>query len=63
METAKHIYIFEFKFNKTAAEAMQQIKTKNYAAKYQNSGKSIIGIGVNFKTDEKEINEWEVEVL
>ena len=63
VETATHVYIFEFKFNKTAAEAMQQIKTKNYAAKYQNSGKSIIGIGVNFKTDEKEINEWEVEVL
>ena len=63
VETATHVYIFEFKFNKTAAEAMQQIKTKNYAEKYQNTGKSIVGIGVNFKTDEKEINEWEVEVL
>ena len=63
VETATHIYIFEFKFNKTAAEAMQQIKDKKYANKYQNVGKIIVGIGVNFKTDEKEINGWEVETL
>ena len=63
VETATHIYIFEFKFNKTAAEAMQQIKTKKYAAKYQTMGKNIVGIGVNFKTDDREINEWEVEIF
>jgi Predicted AAA-ATPase/PD-(D/E)XK nuclease superfamily len=63
VETATHIYIFEFKFNRNAAEALQQIKDKNYAAKYQNAGKTIVGIGVNFKTDEKEINGWEVENL
>lgn len=63
VETATHIYIFEFKFNKTAAEAMQQIKDKKYATKYENSGKTIVGIGVNFQTDDKEINEWEVENL
>ena len=63
VETATHVYLFEFKFNKTAAEAMQQIKTKKYADKYENSGKIIVGIGVNFKTDEKEINEWQVEEL
>jgi hypothetical protein len=39
---------------------LQQIKDKNYAAKYQNAAKTIVGIGVNFKTDEKEINGWEV---
>ncbi len=63
VETATHIYIFEFKFNKTATEAMQQIKDKKYASKYENSGKLIDGIGVNFKTADKEINEWEVENL
>ena len=63
VETATHVYIFEFKFNKTAAEAMQQIKSKKYAEKYQHAGKIIVGIGVNFKTDEKEINEWAMENL
>ncbi len=63
VETATHVYIFEFKFNKAAAEAMQQIKDKNYASKYENSGKITVGIGVNFKTADKEINEWEVENL
>jgi hypothetical protein len=63
VETATHIYIFEFKFNRSAAEAMQQIKDNQYADKYQNAGKTIVGIGVNFKTDEKEIKGWEVENL
>ncbi len=61
VETATHIYIFEFKFNRSAAEAIQQIKDNQYADKYQNSGKKIIGIGANFKTDEKEIKGWEVQ--
>jgi hypothetical protein len=42
---------------------MQQIKDNQYADKYQNAGKTIVGIGVNFKTDEKEIKGWEVEEL
>jgi hypothetical protein len=63
VETITHIYIFEFKFNRSAAEAMQQIKDNQYADKYQNAGKTIVGIGVNFKTDEKEIKGWEVEEL
>jgi hypothetical protein len=42
VETATHIYIFEFKFNRSAAEAMQQIKDNQYADKYQNAGKTIV---------------------
>jgi Predicted AAA-ATPase/PD-(D/E)XK nuclease superfamily len=63
VETATHVFIFEFKFNRSAAEAMKQIKNKKYADKYRASGKIIYGIGVNFVSKDKEINGWETEVL
>ena len=37
--------------------------TFNYADKYRASNKIIIGIGVNFVPEDKEINEWETEIL
>ena len=61
VETATHVFIFEFKFNRTAEEAMQQIKDKKYADAYSNSGKEIKGIGVNFSSKDKEIKGWLVE--
>lgn len=63
VETADHVFIFEFKFNRTAKEVINQIKNNKYAASHQNKGKKIIAIGVNFVTKEKEIKGWEVEEL
>jgi hypothetical protein len=62
VETPNHVYIFEFKFNKTAQAALDQIHKQNYAAKYKASGKIITGIGVNFNAEKREIDEW-VEVV
>jgi hypothetical protein len=58
VQTATHVYIFEFKFNKTAQEAIEQIHERNYAAKYQASGKLITAVGVNFNGKEKQIDDW-----
>ncbi|MEY4905608.1 MAG: hypothetical protein RLZZ292_3423 [Bacteroidota bacterium] len=63
VETATHVFIFEFKFNRSSREAMQQIKNNKYAAPYQLLQKTVLGIGVNFVTKEKEIQGWEVEEL
>ena len=61
VQTATEVYIFEFKFNKTAQEAIDQIHKKGYASKYITSGKKITGIGVNFNSTERQIDDW-VEV-
>jgi Predicted AAA-ATPase/PD-(D/E)XK nuclease superfamily len=61
VETPSDIFIFEFKFNKTAQAGIDQIHKNNYAAKYQASGKIITGIGVNFNSGKRVIDEW-VEV-
>jgi Predicted AAA-ATPase/PD-(D/E)XK nuclease superfamily len=58
VQTPTDIYIFEFKFNKTAEAALDQINTKKYADKYRTSGKLITGIGVNFNAVEREIDGW-----
>ena len=63
VETADHVFLFEFKFNRTAKEALKQIRNNQYAAPFLNSGKKIIAIGVNFSTKEKEIKGWKVEEL
>jgi hypothetical protein len=63
VQTLTDVYIFEFKFNKTAQQAIEQIKKTDYAGKYRASEKVITGIGVNFSSDKKTIDDWEEEVL
>jgi PD-(D/E)XK nuclease superfamily len=62
VETPSDVFIFEFKFNKTAQAGYDQIHKSNYAAKHKASGKTITGIGVNFNAEKREIGDW-VEVL
>ena len=62
IETPDYVYIFEFKYNGTAEEAMAQIKEKNYAQPFLASGKKIALIGANFSGEtrniEKYLDEW-----
>jgi Predicted AAA-ATPase/PD-(D/E)XK nuclease superfamily len=63
VQTLTDVYIFEFKFNKTAQSGLDQIKKQRYADKYRALGKQITGIGVNFDGKEREMNEWIEETL
>jgi Predicted AAA-ATPase/PD-(D/E)XK nuclease superfamily len=63
VQTATHIYIFEFKYNKSGKAAMTQLEKNNYADKYRSSGKKLIGIGVNFSHLTRQINGWVVKEL
>ena len=57
----KAIYIFEFKLDENANEALNQIKQQDYAAPYLLEKKNIYIVGVNFVSAEKKINEILVE--
>lgn len=50
IETGKYVYIFEFKVDSTAREAMKQIREKEYWIKYLGTGKTIYLVGANFST-------------
>ncbi|MEY3243711.1 MAG: hypothetical protein RIR11_5150 [Bacteroidota bacterium] len=63
VQTLTDVYIFEFKFNKSAQEGIDQIKKQDYAGKYRASDKVITGIGVNFNAEQKGIDGWIEEGL
>ena len=62
VHTADTIYIFEFKLsgNGSAEDALNQIKEKKYAAKYQVDGKKIVLIGAGFDEEKRTIKEWRI---
>lgn len=60
VHTDTHIYIFEFKLNKTADIALQQILDNGYADPYRHSGKELVLVGVNFDGKTKEVGDWKV---
>ncbi len=58
VRTRTHIYLFEFKFDGSAREALQQIDIKNYTAPFSLEGLPIVKIGVNFSSKTRTIEEW-----
>ena len=63
VETETHVYVFEFKYNRSGKAAMTQLIKNNYADKYRLSGKKRIGIGVNFSHLTRQINGWQIKDL
>jgi hypothetical protein len=63
VQTLTHIYIFEFKINKSAEEAFQQIIDNEYADKYRACEKPILAIGVNFNTTRRKMDVWKQDFL
>ena len=47
----RNIYIFEFKYNKSLQEAMDQIKDRDYAGRYAMDSRQVYLIGANFIED------------
>ena len=60
VETADYVYIFEFKLDGTAAEALKQIDDKGYAEPYAADSRKLFKVGVGFSSEKRNITEWEV---
>ena len=63
VETDRYIYIFEFKIDSSAGEAMDQIEEKKYWLPYVKTGKEIILIGASFNTKIRRLEEWEKKTI
>jgi hypothetical protein len=61
VETDDNIFIMEFKCNQDAEQAIQQIKEKHYPDKYKIKEKEMVLIGINFDTDARNVDEYEIE--
>lgn len=58
VKTPKYIYVFEFKLNGTAEQALQQIEDKGYLIPYQVDGREVKKVGVEFSASERNISRW-----
>ena len=56
------MYIFEFKRDGTADEALAQIEAKGYARPYEADSRLIYKIGVNFSSETGTVEEWKVNI-
>jgi len=57
------IYIVEFKVDGKKGEALKQIKERDYAQKYLNKSKEIYLVGIEFSSEEKNVVNFEWEML
>lgn len=61
VETPKHVYIFEFKRDGSALDALCQIEEKGYAREYMSDDRTVRQIGCNFSSQTGTIDGWEVK--
>lgn len=63
VKTQHYAYVFEFKFNKTAKEALEQIDNKDYPLPFSADGLKLFKIGINFSNETNNIDDfvWKTE--
>ena len=59
VETPQYVYIFEFKLDGTAAEALQQIEDRGYAREYAADTRQLYRVGVGFSSETGTVSDWE----
>ena len=63
VETKKAVYVFEFKFNRSAKAAVRQIREKGYADAYKGGKRHVTLIGINFNAKKRNIDEPVIESM
>lgn len=58
VKTSDYIYVFEFKLNGTAEEALQQIDDKEYLIPYTKDRRKLVKVGVEFDPSTRNIGRW-----
>lgn len=63
VQSPTHLYILEFKLDKSADEALQQIKERGYADKYTVDPRPKVLLGINFSSAGKTVDDWRMEIV
>ena len=63
LEAKNDVYVIELKRDKSARDALEQVKSMKYHEKYVNTNKTIHIIGLNCISDKSQINEWVEEIV
>ena len=59
--TRTDLFILEFKLDKDAKTAMSQINLQDYRQRFALCGKPITKVGINFDSDQGNIEDWVIE--
>ena len=63
IETKKFVWVFEFKFNRSANAAIRQIRERGYADAYKGDRRPVTLVGINFRVARRNIDEPLFEVM
>nr|WP_242872029.1 MULTISPECIES: PD-(D/E)XK nuclease domain-containing protein [unclassified Ruminococcus] len=58
VETNRFIYLFEFKRDRSAEEALAQIEDKSYTLPFAADHRKLIRIGVSFDSEKRMLSDW-----
>ena len=58
-----YVYVFEFKIDGTAEEAIEQIREKGYAVPFESDPRTVFLIGANFSTEIRTLDGWIIKRL
>ena len=58
VKTPQYIYVFEFKLDKSAQEALDQINSKDYPLPFSVDGRTLYKVGVSFSSETRKVAEW-----
>lgn len=58
VKTPQYIYVFEFKLDKPAQEAIAQINSKDYSLPFSVDGRKLFKVGVSFSSETRTVAEW-----
>ena len=61
VKTDAYIYVFEFKLDGSADQALAQINDRGYLIPYTVDGRKLVKIGVNFDPAQRNIGDWKRE--
>ncbi|MDE7349807.1 MAG: ATP-binding protein [Muribaculaceae bacterium] len=61
--TSNYVYVFEFKIDSTAEEAMAQIQDRDYAVPFESDPRTVFLIGANFSTETRTLDGWIIRSL
>ncbi len=61
VKTPQYVYVFEFKLDHPAQEALDQINSKEYALPFSMDGRRLYKVGVSFSSETRRVAEWKTE--
>ena len=63
-EFDERVVILEFKVRDSSQQALQQIKDRGYAEAFRGSGKQLLGVGLQFDAEKRNLaDDWVIEEL